>query len=132
MNWHLISGVAVCVLGGIQIGRALEYQNPIETSRLFLGFGLLLVGIGEIVFPYSWKVSLPLVLGGFLLMLVAVGTLWAAGRKANMNMVRQTGRWRLLDALLILLSSLALMIPTARQALCRSSTQRSACGFALG
>jgi len=101
MNWNVIGGVILCVLGGIEIGRSLEYQNPKETPGLVFGFGWIIIGIGEFVLRYVWAVQALLILGG-------VGVIWGAIRKGKMG---QTPRGRRLDKLTSWLVLLAIAIP---------------------
>jgi hypothetical protein len=88
-------------VGGIEIGRSLEYQEPNETGGLLFGFGSILFGIAGFMRPYGWAVLALAILGG-------VGVIWGATRKKRMA---QTIRGRRLDQLSIWLPILAVAIP---------------------
>ena len=103
MNWTVIGAIMLLIVGGIEIGRSLEQQDPREIpGGLLFGLGCLFFGIGEFAVQYGPEV--PLLLG----ILGVVGVIWGAIRKKNMG---QTVRARRLDQMTSWLVLLALAIP---------------------
>jgi len=102
MNWTAVGAIMLCVVGGIEIGRSLEYQEPKETPELLLGFGWILVGISGFILQYVWAFLALVILG-------VVVVIWGAIRKKKMG---QTARGRKLDQLTSWLVLLAVAIPT--------------------
>ena len=101
MNWTAVGAIILCVVGGIEIGRSLEYQEPEEPPELLFGLGWIFFGIGEFAMKSGWVVLLLTILG-------VIGVVWGAIRKKNMA---QTVRGRRLDLMVTWLVLLALAIP---------------------
>ena len=101
MNWTAVGAIILCVVGGIEIGRSLEHQEPEGPPELLFGLGWIFLGIGELAMKSGWVVLLLAILG-------MIGVVWGALRKKNMA---QTVRGRRLDLMVTWLVLLALAIP---------------------
>ena len=86
MNWTAVGAIILCVVGGVEIGRSLEYQEPEEPPELLFGLGWIFFGIGEFAMKSGRVVLLLTILG-------VIGVVWGALRKRTWHKLSAGADW---------------------------------------